>query len=61
MENGELRLRGLVGRADGSELLRAEASGAGGDAESIGERVAESLLAQGADAILAAIKEHSEQ
>ncbi len=61
LENGDLRLRGLVGRADGSEILRAEASGRSDDAQAIGEQVAEALLAQGADAILAAIKEQGSQ
>lgn len=59
LDNGELRLRGLVGRADGSEILRAEAAGAEGDAEAIGVQVAEALLAQGAAEILAAVRESS--
>ena len=50
-----LWLRGLVGRPDGSQLLRAEAEAAVSDAEQLGVRVAEDLLAQGAGAILAAV------
>ncbi|MFV8818069.1 hydroxymethylbilane synthase [Haliea sp. E17] len=55
LSSGELRLRGLVGRADGSEILRAEATGTTAAAEELGVRVAEALLAQGADEILAAL------
>jgi hydroxymethylbilane synthase len=49
---GELRLRGLVGRPDGTLILRSEAVGPEDDAEALGIRVAEDLLAQGAAAIL---------
>jgi len=48
-----LRLRGLVGRPDGSELVVGERSGALTDAESIGIDLAEELLGRGAGAILA--------
>jgi len=50
-----LRLRGLVGRPDGSLILRAEAEAAVGDAHDLGVRVAERLLQQGAADILAAV------
>lgn len=50
LEGEQLWLRGLVGQPDGGLLLRAENDGA--DAEALGERVAEQLLAQGAEAIL---------
>ncbi|MCZ6831075.1 MAG: hydroxymethylbilane synthase [Gammaproteobacteria bacterium] len=56
-ENGELWLRGLVGRADGSEILRAEASAAAEAAEQLGIDVAEDLLRQGAAELLAAVHE----
>ena len=49
----ELWLRGLVGRPDGSEILRAEARGPVAQAEGIGIAVAEDLIGQGAAAILA--------
>ena len=52
-EGEQLWLRGLVGQPDGSLLLRAE--GRGSDAEALGVRVAEQLLAQGAEAILKAV------
>jgi len=51
----QLHLRGLVGRPDGSLLLRAEATAPALDAERLGVAVAEDLLAQGASAILAQV------
>ena len=56
-EEGRLRLWGLVGSPDGSELMRAEHSGAPEDAGAIGRAVADDLLAQGADRILEALRE----
>ncbi len=53
LEHDEIWLRGLVGRPDGSEMLRAEVRGKSTDAEALGVVVAEDLLAQGADKILA--------
>ncbi|OHX35487.1 hydroxymethylbilane synthase [Methylomonas sp. LWB] len=47
-----LALRGLVGSPDGSVLYRAEAASGLADATALGERVADALLAQGADRIL---------
>ena len=52
---GQLRLRGLVGRPDGSEILRAEAEAKPEDAAKLGVAVAEDLLGQGAAAILAEV------
>ena len=52
-DGSALHLRGLVGRPDGSLLLRAEASAPPAQAEQLGIAVAEDLLAQGAGAILA--------
>ncbi len=51
---GHLWLRGLVGRPDGSEILRAEARAAEAEFEQLGIEVAEDLLSQGAGEILAA-------
>ena len=48
-------LRGLVGRPDGSLLLRAEARGDACEAEQLGLQVAEELLALGAADILAEV------
>jgi hydroxymethylbilane synthase len=50
-----LWLRGLVGRPDGSEILRAEGEAAAANAEELGFEVAETLLAQGAGEILAEV------
>jgi hydroxymethylbilane synthase len=48
-----LVVRGLVGRPDGSEVLRETVEGAATDAARLGERLAANLLARGADRILA--------
>ncbi|MFC3607631.1 hydroxymethylbilane synthase [Stutzerimonas tarimensis] len=48
-------LRGLVGQPDGSELLHAQGRAPIEDAEALGVRLAEELLAQGAGRILSAI------
>ena len=55
LDGDQLWLRGLVGQPDGGELLRAEARAPRGEAEALGVQVAEALLAQGADRILAAV------
>lgn len=55
LDNGNIWLRGLVGRPDGTLTLRAEVRGKAEDAESLGIALAEELLSQGADAILAAV------
>lgn len=55
LEGDQLWLRGLVGQPDGGELLRAEARAPRAAAEALGVQVAEALLAQGADRILAAV------
>jgi hydroxymethylbilane synthase len=50
VERGRILLRGLVARLDGSQLFRAEAEG--DDPGMLGERLAEELLAQGAEEVL---------
>ncbi|AZZ96652.1 hydroxymethylbilane synthase [Pseudoalteromonas sp. R3] len=55
IDGEQLTLRGLVGAVDGSQILRGEQSGPVADAEQLGIRLAESLLAQGADQILAEV------
>jgi len=52
LEGDELYLRGLVGRPDGSEVIRAEVRGPQAQAESLGVKLAEQLLNDGADVIL---------
>lgn len=54
-ENGSLFLRGLVGDPRGETILRSEFSGSADEPEALGIRVAEDLLAQGADRILSAL------
>jgi hydroxymethylbilane synthase len=47
-----LRLRGLVGRPDGSEVVRGEIEGPAAEAERIGIALADDLLSRGAGVIL---------
>ena len=51
----ELWLRGLVGKPDGSQVIRAEIRGPRQHARQLGLELAEMLLAQGAKDILAAV------
>ena len=53
LNGDELHLRALVGALDGSKIIRAEGKSAVKNAEVLGVRIAEQLLAQGADKILA--------
>ncbi|EXF44196.1 porphobilinogen deaminase [Pseudomonas sp. BAY1663] len=55
LEGEQLWLRGLVGQPDGTLLLRAEGRAPAAEAEALGVRVAEDLLAQGAEQILKAV------
>ncbi len=56
LDEDRLRLSGLVGDPDGSRTLRAQAEGRRAEAEAIGTAVADDLLAQGAGAILRALR-----
>jgi hydroxymethylbilane synthase len=47
---GQLHLRGMVGRPDGSEILREQAEGS--EPEKLGRQVAQTLLKRGAEKIL---------
>jgi len=49
----QVYMRGLVGRPDGSRIVRGEIRGSRDQVESMGRQLAEQLLAQGADKILA--------
>jgi hydroxymethylbilane synthase len=55
LEGDQVFLRGLVGRVDGSEIISDEIRGPVADVESLGTRLADSLLSRGADAILKAV------
>jgi len=57
LNDGQIYMRGLVGEPDGSRILRAEISGSAEQAASLGKRLAEDLLAQGADDILMHLQE----
>ena len=56
VDGAGLWLRALVASPDGHDLVRAEGSGLREEAEQLGQTVAEQLLAQGADRILAAVQ-----
>ena len=55
LDNGDLRMRGLVGKVDGTMILKAEQNGCNSDPEALGVAVADSLLNQGAEEILESI------
>ena len=52
LDGDQLRLRGMVGQPDGSEVFRQDLAGSPDDPEALGVRVAEDLLSQGADRVL---------
>lgn len=56
---GQLRLRGLVGAPDGSQVIRGEVSGTPDTAEAIGLTLAAELKGRGAADILAALAQPS--
>ncbi len=51
----ELRLSGLVGTPDGVTMLRSEITGEVGEVESLSAKIAQDLLRQGADQIIASL------
>ena len=55
--NGTLRMRGFVASPDGKQMVRAESTGDIADPEALGNRIADALIAQGADEILAALND----
>jgi hydroxymethylbilane synthase len=59
LEEGVIVLRGLVGRPDGSQVIRGVISGRPEDAEELGRVLADDLLARGADVILRELYESS--
>ena len=52
IDGGQLWLRGFVATADGKEMVAGELRGNPADDEALGRQLAETLRAQGADAIL---------
>ena len=59
IDNGQLWLRGFVASVDGKEMVSAELRGNPADDEALGRQLAETLRAQGADAILAKLACHA--
>jgi hydroxymethylbilane synthase len=57
LEQDQIYLRGLVGEPDGSQILRAEVRGSSSEAHDLGVQLAHQLLAQGADRILARLRD----
>lgn len=55
LEDDQVWLRGLVGRPDGTKVLRDEIRGSADAAEALGIELADRLLAAGADKILAEV------
>jgi hydroxymethylbilane synthase len=55
VKNGKLRMRGFVASPDGKRMTSSELTGAITDPETLGNKIADALRAQGADEILAAI------
>jgi len=53
--NGRIRLRGLVGQPDGSEIIQGEITGSADSAEQLGRALADDLLGRGAGRILRAL------
>jgi hydroxymethylbilane synthase len=53
MQQGQLQILGLVGRPDASVILRESVTGPAEQADALGTALAETLLARGADKILA--------
>ena len=54
LEGGQVRLRGLVGRPDGTRVVRSERQGAPAHGEKLGRELAEELLSRGGEEILRA-------
>ncbi|WDD99010.1 hydroxymethylbilane synthase [Thalassomonas actiniarum] len=52
IQGDQLYLRGLVGAVDGSKIIRSEITGSLEQGEDLGEQLAQTLLSQGAAAIL---------
>ena len=55
IHEGKFRVSGMVGMPDGSQMLRAEAHGVPEQAADLAAAVAEDLIGQGADRIIAAL------
>ena len=56
IRDAEMTITALVAMPDGSRSIRADLAGAAGDAEGLGERLAQLLIARGAGELLAALE-----
>lgn len=54
-QGDEIRMTGFVASVDGREILREEVRGTANNPEKLGQQLADKLIAQGADRILAAL------
>jgi len=54
-DNGQLHIRGFVAKPNGSDFIHAAAEGSAEDPETVGQTLADKLLAQGARAVLDAV------
>jgi hydroxymethylbilane synthase len=59
LDGDTILIRGLVGRPDGSEMVRGEIAGRADEAEALGTALADDLLARGAGAILKEVYDNS--
>jgi hydroxymethylbilane synthase len=59
LDSGHLRLRGLVGAPDGTEIFADALEGPAADAAALGDRLAARLLEAGAERLLAALRSSS--
>lgn len=56
LRDGKLYMRGFVASVDGARMVRAEAEDTPENAEALGQRIAQQLIAMGADEILAELE-----
>jgi hydroxymethylbilane synthase len=57
IRDGSMRMTGFVASVDGSRMVRAEVRGSPQDADALGRNLAQQLVAQGADKILAELEQ----
>ena len=55
LEGADLRISGMVGMPDGSQMLRGMRSGAPGEVDRLSAELADELLSQGAGRIIASL------